>query len=256
MGARFLAGRNFSVEDTGATIIINQALAQLANVRDVNGSEEIFMNNKPARVVGIISDMNFTGFEQRVGPMAFTSKQITLTPYLLIKVSANSVQSTVAHIEDAWRSIEPGYPIRISFLDESFNQLYQQYGRLTKIFALFLACSLALAFIGLFSVASLTIQQRSKEIAIRKVLGASSTGVVQLLTQRFVLIVVIANGLAIPITIYLQNLWLSNFAFRVAFSALPFAVAMLGSMVLTIATVGLKSMRTAMAAPTRALKQE
>jgi len=255
MQAHILAGTNFSAVDTGTSVIINQNLASAAGIHTL-GENVVLMNGTRANVIGIVSNLNFYGFEQSVGPMAFTTKKITLTPYVLIRANTASLPNTIAAITNQWKSIEPGFPIRLQFMDDSFDQIYKGYNRLNQVFSLFLTCSIVLAFIGLFSIASLTILQRTKELAIRRVHGASSWQILRLVNRNFIAITILANFLSIPVTYLLAQKWLDHFAYRDQFHILPYIVAFVTSILITTITVSLQSLKAMHISPTKVLKQE
>ncbi len=256
LGAHILDGRNFSNIDTSRTIIINRTLASMANIKDVSEARSITIFGKPARIVGIVGDLNLYGFENAIGPMAFTTKAFTLKPFLLVKLNTPDPRNAISAIQNDWKSIEPGYPLRFQFLDQSFEQIFNGYERVNGIFNVFSLSAILLAFSGLFSLSSLVILQRSKEMAIRKVHGAPKWSILLLLNRNFVTLIVISNVLALPATYFLSQKWLNHFAYRINMSPTPFLITFAASVILTIATVSLQSLKVVSLPATRGLRQE
>lgn len=259
MGAHLISGRNFSsaFSDSLNAIIINRELADELGIRSTNDLVDIKYGGKPLKIIGIVDNINFYGFENKVAPMVFTTMNVSfINPFLLIKLNTNNISSTIHSIESKWQNIEPGYPLQYKFLDQTFQQIYDNYERLNKIFAYFSVCALLIALIGLFALAKLMAVQRSKEVAIRKVLGASLNDILRLLNKTFLKLIVIANLFAVPITFLLARNWLNNFAYRINIPITPFVIAAIILLVLTVFTVSIQALKTASLNPVEKLKEE
>jgi len=258
MEAHFISGRNFTKAlDSGSSnsIIINSTMAQMTGITDLNKIGNVQVFGQTAQVIGIVADMNFYGFETKIPPMVFTTKPFTLTPFLLVKLSSDRIDKTLLNIQKEWKSIEPGYPLRYEFFDQSFQELYTSYERLEKIIRYITIFSIILALIGLFSFNSLIIIQRSKEITIRKVLGASPQNILVLLNTKFFRLLVLANLIALPLAILISQYWLNNFAFRIKNEASPYLIAALLSILLTVLIITLQSLRIVTKTSYRELSQ-
>lgn len=258
MGAKIINGRNFSTSlgDSLNSLIINQTLANKLGIRNANELDEVKVFRKNARIIGIVNDMNFYGFENKIPPMAFTTKKITLTPFILLKLNAKEIGTTIEGIKKQWKGIEPEYPLRYKFFDQSFQEVFDNYETINKIFTYFTICALFIAMVGLFSITALITFQRSKEIAIRKVLGASVKDILKLINKKFVELTLIANMLAWPIIYLLSEKWLDNFAYRIKIPLIPFVFATIISLSLTVFIVSIQSFGIALLNPTTKLKQE
>lgn len=259
VGAHLISGRNFSsaFADSLNAIIINHELADELGIKSINDLVDIKYGGKSLKIIGIVDNINFYGFENKVAPMVFTTMNVSfIKPFLLIKLNTNNISSTIHSIENKWQNIEPGYPLQYKFLDQTFQQIYDNYERLNKIFTYFSVCALLIALIGLFALAKLMTVQRSKEVAIRKVLGASMREILSLLNKSFLKLIVIANLLAWPITFLLAKNWLNNFAYRINIPVTPFVIALIILLLLTIFTVSIQALKTASLNPVDKLKDE
>ena len=174
---------------------------------------------------------------------------------VVLKVSGANIQQTLNQVKEVWQSVEP-FPFQYTWLDQSFANVYIQYVRLDKLFNIFTYVTLSIAILGLFALAAFTVQERTKEIGVRKVLGAETKDILRMLNKSFLILVVVANVIAIPIAYILSNNWLSGFAYRTNITVWPFVIATAISIVVTIITVSIQSYQTAKAKPVDALKYE
>ncbi|MEJ2636783.1 MAG: hypothetical protein P8184_16015, partial [Calditrichia bacterium] len=207
------------------------------------------------RIIGVIKDFNFSSLHSKIGPLAiyFDPREIQ---YLLIKLAPGNLSASVKSIESDWSRIAPGFPFEFNFLDDQINKMYlaeQQVGKVINSFsflALFIAC------LGLFGLASFTAEQRTKEIGIRKVLGASVPGTVMLLAKEFTRYVLYANLIAWPVAWYVMNRWLQNFAYRIDIGWWVFALAGGLALLIAILTVSAQAIKAALANPVESLRYE
>ena len=176
--------------------------------------------------------------------------------YVSVRIQPDDVAGTLAFLEKQWKAFEPGYPYRYFFLDEDFRRLYEQEQRLGQIFGYFTLLAILVACLGLFGLASFITEQRTKEIGVRKVLGASAAGIVVMLSKEFTKLVLIASVVAFPIAYYLAKYLLQDFAYRVEISAGLFLAAGLAALVIAWATVSYQSIRAATSDPIKALRYE
>jgi putative ABC transport system permease protein len=173
-----------------------------------------------------------------------------------VKLDTEDLDNTLSFVLGIFKNIAPRTPFEYRFLDESFDQLYASEKRLGQAFTLFTFLALFIACIGLFGLVSYQIVQRTKEIGIRKVLGASSLTLVELLSKDFLKLVTIALILAIPIAWYAMHQWLNNFAYRIEIHWWVFLLVALPALCIPLFTVGVQSLRAALANPIEALKEE
>jgi putative ABC transport system permease protein len=174
---------------------------------------------------------------------------------LSIKIEPNDVSSTLARLEETWSKLSPSFPFEYSFLDESINRMYQAEEKTERIIGTFSMLAILIACLGLFGLASYATEQRTKEVGIRKVLGASVSEIIGLLSNDFVKLVLVANLLAWPIAYFAMNKWLQDFAYRVEIGWWVFALAG-GLCCATLLTVSTQAIKAALANPVEALRYE
>jgi putative ABC transport system permease protein len=202
----------------------------------------------------VVRDFHFASLKNAIEPMV-----IAIRPWrgtFAIKIAVNEVQQSLAVIEKHWNNISPAYPFNFLFLDESFYSLYQQEQKESRIFTIFAFISIFIACLGLFGLAAFSAEQRTKELGIRKVLGASVSGLAGLLSKDFVQLVLIANLIAWPIGYFAMNKWLQNFAYRIDMSWWVFALAGGLALVIALLTVSTQAIKAALANPVESLRYE
>ena len=256
------AGRNYRTDqgsDRTAAFILNEAAVEkigLPSAEEAVG-RRINYGGRDARIVGILKDFNFESLHQDVQPMVvFIPRDSTNYNYMSVKINSGDVPAAIAHIESIWKKFMPQFPFDYRFLDDDFAQLYEAEQRQGRVFIGFAMLAILVACLGLFGLTAFVAQQRVKEIGIRKVLGATTTGIVGLLSKDFMKLVFIALILASPIAWYLMNGWLENFAYRVDIQWWVFALAGLAAVGVAFFTVSFQSVKAAMADPVESLRSE
>jgi len=256
LGIKLVEGRNFSYDmsdDTaGKTIIINQTLAKKLNLKNPIGAR--ITNGGIFTVVGVVQDFNFESMHQQIDPLAL---HFGLSPSMVsIKVRGADMKNTLQSITATWKQFAPDQPIRYTFMDESFANMYADVTRMGNIFTTFAILAIIIACLGLFALSAFMAEQRSREIGIRKVLGASVSGITALLSLDFVKLVALAILIASPIAWWAMNKWLQGFAYAVPLQWWIFAVAGLGALLIALMTVSFQSIKAALMNPVRSLKAE
>lgn len=205
-------------------------------------------------VVGVINDFNFQSLRNEVEPLIIhLADWGNLMP---IRLNPGNVQDKIKDIEAAWNKAVPGEPFDYTFLDENFKTQFSTEQRLGKIFIIFTSLTIFIACLGLFGLATFIAEQRSKEIGIRKAMGANVSGIVILLSKEFTKLVFIAFILAVPAVLYLMNWWLESFAYKTDIGILSFVAGGGISLAISWLTVSYQSFRAAIANPTKALRYE
>jgi putative ABC transport system permease protein len=255
MGMRIVKGRNFSIDmpTDSKVAIINQTLANQLGLTDPIG-KRIMNGNQTFTVIGIVEDFNYESLKQEIGGMCLV---LGNSPNIVsVKVNTSDMSRTIHTITGVWSRFSPNQPIRYTFLDESFARMYADVQRMGKIFSTFALLAVIIACMGLFALSSFMIVQRTKEIGIRKVLGASISSVVSILSKDFLMLVAVSNIIAWPVAYYFMNKWLQDFAYRIQISWWMFVLA--GSLTLLIAlvTVSWQAIKVATANPVEALRYE
>ncbi|MGC4023089.1 MAG: ABC transporter permease [Cyclobacteriaceae bacterium] len=254
MGMKIVAGRNFSPEmaSDSSGIIINQTMAKKLGLQDPIGKR--VQNWRSWNVIGVVEDFNFESLRSEVGPLCFL---IGNSPSIIsVKLNAKNASSVLPQIESTWKKIAPHQPIRYTFLDESFERMYDDVKRMGSIFTSFAVLAIIVACLGLFALSSFMVEQRGKEISIRLILGASLKSIFNLLTVNFLKLVVISLFIAAPIAWYLMDQWLMDFTYRTKITLDIFLLT--GTIAITIAllTISYQSVKAALVKPISKLKSE
>jgi putative ABC transport system permease protein len=261
MGMEIVKGRNFSREfgSDSTAIIINEKTAQILDFKDPIGQK--IYTNAPGQntqtvltVIGVVKNFNFESLRKNIGPLSFSLGRARGST--AFKVSTTDIQTLVKQVEAKWKAMAPGLAFRYRFLDEAFDNMYrdeQQVGRLALGFGII---AIVIACLGLFGLATFMAEQRTKEIGIRKVLGASVPRVVGLLSADFLKLVLIAFIIAVPVSWYFMNLWLKDFAYRIDIGWWVFALAGALALVIAMLTVSFQAIRAALMNPVTSLRTE
>jgi putative ABC transport system permease protein len=265
LGFKLAAGRFFSKEipsDTGA-LLINQTAMALMGWTELDGTQEVggFWNEDGSvtyrRVIGVIEDFNFESLKQSVRPLVVMNGSGNNFYEMAIRVSPGQVTEKIGQLEAIWKKHSGGAPFEFSFLDEDFNLLFQKEQKMSQIILIFTVLAIGIACLGLFGLAAYTTEQRSKEISIRKALGASMANLVTILSKDFTLLVVIAFVIAGPLSYFLlEKYWLQNFAYRTEIDLILVFLAGLFAIVIAWLTVSYQSFKTAASNPVDYLKNE
>ncbi|MEM9832314.1 MAG: ABC transporter permease [Bacteroidota bacterium] len=262
MGMNIAAGRNFSRDfatDSTAMIINEAAARYFFGEDDPLGQRLSTFSDDPGSfnsytVVGVVEDFHYSTLRQKIMPMVMAVGNSTSA--LSLRVQPQQMASTIATLEDQWNRFQPDLPFEYSFLDERFNSIYESDQKLGTIFTVFCSLAIFIACLGLFGLAAYTAEQRTKEIGIRKVLGASVSSLVISFSKDFTKLVIIALLVAIPIAYFLMNQWLADFEYRTSLGVSTFVIA--GGIALLIAwlTISFQSIRAAVANPVDSLRNE
>jgi putative ABC transport system permease protein len=175
---------------------------------------------------------------------------------LSIRIASDNIPQTMGLVEKKWKELDPNRPFRFLFLDDSFDSLYRQEDRLKTITFYFSFLAVLIGCLGLFGMASFTAEQRTKEIGIRKVLGASVPGIVRLLAKEFMLLVIAANLIALPVAYFAMNRWLQSFAYRMDIHPLIFVLSAALALIIALITVSYQAIRAALSNPVDSLRYE
>ncbi len=250
-------GRAFSREhqsDLSKTFIVNEEVAELMGKESVVGERFSFLGID-GQIVGVMKNFHFQSVRQVIEPLAIVVVPDRLQ-YMLIRLASGDVPSSLSAVENIWGRVIPDYPFDYRFMDENFDRMYRAESRIGTLLNYFTVLAVLIACLGLFGLASFTAEQRTKEIGIRKVLGASVSQVTFLLCREFFLLVLLANVLAWPLAYFGMKSWLENYAYRTSLGWMIFVAAMVLALVVALASVSFQALRAAVANPARALKYE
>lgn len=211
---------------------------------------------EPGRVIGVIEDFHFKHLHEKIGPLVLYLEPQYEGTFMAIKVKSNDLKAMVAAVESTWKTILPQYEFEYQFLDESFDKLFDQEKRLSQLFSLFSGLAIFISCLGLFGLASFTMEQSKKSVAVRKVLGASVTNIVVMMSKDFLKLVLLGMVLAGPIAYVAMNRWLAEFAYNVGFTWLVFLYATGVGLLVAFATVSYHSLKAATSNPVNSLKEQ
>ncbi|MNQ56842.1 Macrolide export ATP-binding/permease protein MacB [compost metagenome] len=261
LGAVLKSGRafsnaNFRADTTNVGAVVNEAMVKALGLKKPIGTV-YERGGTNYRIIGVVKDFNDRGFETEVKPSHFiVSQRWYQYGNLLLSIHAENPQETLKKITEEWTKIEPGLPVRSTWLDESFAKNMKDYQRQGVLMQVFSIATLCIALLGLFALATYNARVRTREIAVRRVLGASTSGILKLLNKEFVGLVAVANIIAFIIAYILMNKWLNGFAYRIEVPVLLFVLTGFLSLLLTILTVSWQAYKAAMTNPVDALKYE
>jgi len=251
-------GRNFSTKfstDKERGILLNEAAVKSIGWKKPLGQKFPIWPVKEGQVVGVVKDFNFLSLHRKIEPVALWLQPGEIN-YLSVKLKPENTYETLNFIENTMKKFSANYPFEYYFLDDSFNNMYEEEQKLGSIFGYVSVLAIFIACLGLFGLVSFTIEKRTKEIGIRKALGASITNIVFLFSKEFIKLVIIANIVAWPIAYYAMSTWLQNFEYRIHIGFMIFIVAALYAFAIVILTVGSQTMKIALANPVDSLRYE
>ncbi len=262
-GMEVLQGRDFSSDftaDASTAVLVNETLVKEMDWREPVG--HVFANfnthglNNPT-VIGVVKDFNFASLHEKVKPLVM-HLHATGWPikYIFVKVAPGDFTEALALLRNTWREIAPSTPFDYYFLDEDFDQQYRAEERWAQIVVYATLFAITIACIGLFGLSAMAVTRRTKEIGIRKVLGASAFSVVRLLTNELVLLVALANLLAWPVAYLAMRQWLQDFAYRIDLSWWPFILSGILALFIALLTVSFQAVKAALANPVDSLRYE
>lgn len=264
LGMQLIAGRNFDLSitaDTSTSVIINEAMMRDFGWSADNAIGQVLKGYYEGRrsepvVIGVVHDFNFLSLHREVKPMMFHQFNGYLPFQFFVRLQPGKTTEAVASIQEAWTNLVPDFPFRYKFLDEKLARFYVAEARWSKIVGYAGALAIALACLGLFGLVALAALNRTKEIGIRKVLGATVAGITGLLARDFVKLVLIAFVIASPIAWWVMHQWLSDFAYHIDLHWWMFAAAGAAAVAVAFLTVSFQSIKAALANPARSLKSE
>jgi putative ABC transport system permease protein len=258
MGMNIVQGRNFSREfptDKTESFLVNEELARLMGHEDPIGKSFSFWDQK-GKIIGVIENFHFQPLRRKIEPLIIRWTQLDWTNFLFLRVAPEGISETIGTVQGTWQRLMPDAPFSYQFLDEDFAAMYRSEERTGTLLKIFTAMAILVACLGLFGLASYAAEQRTKEIGIRKVLGATVPGIVALMCREFLLLIGLANIIAWPVAYFAVKDWLDNFAYRTQIPAVFFIGALAASLVIGLMTVIYRAVRAASANPVEAIKHE
>jgi len=252
-------GRNFSKDfpsDSSRSVIVNESFVKKAGWKDPIGQQFSFDENKKYQVVGVVKDYHFNPLNQEIVPEVFTMRPQSEYGMAYIKIKPNSESASLQHIEKVFKKLFPLSPFSFIFKDEQNLQNYEAEAKWKQIILFGAILTIFISCIGLFGLSVLSAEKRTKEIGIRKVLGATVGIVVTILSKDFLKLVVIALLIAMPLAWFAANKWLQNYPYRITLSWWMFTIAGLLVMFIALTTVSFQAIKAAIANPVKSLRTE
>jgi putative ABC transport system permease protein len=265
LGIKPLAGRLFSKEfpsDTSSRIILNEeAIKQIGfkSPQEAIGGKVFFDwrgQNYSWTIIGVVKDFHFQDLHVPIAPYAFQLNNQPNYNYLIIHAKATDLSALLKSIQSGWHKLNPNEPFEYSFLDQDFQKNYEAESRLSAIIGYFTFIAILISCLGLFGLATFSAEQRIKEIGVRKVLGASVTNIVTLLSKDFLKLVFISIIIASPVAWWVMNKWLLDFAYRTNISWTVFAITTIVALLIALITISFQAIRAAIANPVKSLRAE
>ncbi|WP_313268273.1 ABC transporter permease [Sphingobacterium sp.] len=255
MNIQFLEGKNFSgLPADSSGYIINETLAKQMGLTPPYTGSSMSFHDFPGQIIGVVKDFHFTSIKDKIGPMVFWTRWGASTLY--VKTSTTKAPDAIKALEKIYNRYPSDAPFSYTFVDQQFDNLYKSERRTGVLFNIFAGIAIFISALGLFALATHEAQMRVKEIGIRKVLGASTFGVVRLLGKNFVILVAIAILIASPIAVYLMKQWLSNFAYKTDLDVQTFVFGGILALLIAIFTVSYQAVRAALSNPVDSLRDE
>jgi putative ABC transport system permease protein len=267
MKMQLIAGRDFQQSDFALMdtadnsanfqqpYIINESLAKKIGWTAEQSIGKILDKGVTGPVVGVVKDFNFSSLHDPIGPLViFLGRNFSRT--FMIRIAGSDMKGTLGRLEMVWKQRVPDRPFSYHFLDEDYNKLYQAEQRTSALFSVAAGLAIILACLGLFGLAAFTTVQRTKEIGIRRILGAKVSSITMLISSNFLKLIGIAIFIAAPLAWWAANKWLQDFAFRIPVQWYVFVIAAIATILIALCTVGFHSVKAALTNPVKSLRTE
>jgi predicted permease len=256
---QFVAGRPYYPSDTVREFVVNETLLHklgIRNPQEALGKELNFWDGrKRAKIVGVVRDFNSYSLRKPMAPVVLSTwKEVYQT--IGIKIKPGTEKQVLPFIEKLWNATYPDYVYEYQFLDETIANYYKQEAQLSMLYKIFAAIAIFISCLGLYGLVSFMAAQRTKEVGIRKVLGASVANIIYLFSKEFTLLILLAFLIAGPVAYYIMNKWLQDYSYRIEITAWIFLLAIAGSIIVAWITVGHRAIKAAVANPVKSLRTE
>jgi len=255
MGLQMMEGRGFSRDfgSDSSKVIFNEAAIAAMGLKHPIGKMVSLWGDKK-EIIGVVKDYHFESLYKKVGPAFLTCSQTNSN--VLVKIKAGMEKESISRIEDVYKKFNDRLSFDYKFLDDDYQALYSSEQRVAVLSRYFAGIAIIISCLGLFGLAAFTAQRRQKEIGIRKVVGASVSNVVMMLSKDFLKLVLVAVLIAFPLTWWMMNKWLQGFAYRIHINASIFLMAGVAIIFITLLTISFQSVKAALANPVRSLRTE
>ena len=262
LGIKMAAGRNFSKDmaTDSTAVVINEAFAKQLDYADplnqplYTPADQMITKTTKYHIIGVVKDFNFKSLRSNVTPMIFNLNQNINN--LSVRINSADIPSLMAKIKGKWKGLSPNRQFSYSFLDDNFDAIYRSEERMGAISIAFTTLAIIIACLGLFGLAAYAAEQRTKEIGIRKVLGANVSGIVNMLSKDFIKLVLIAIVIAVPVAWWAMHGWLQGFAYKQNIQWWVPALASFSAILIAFLTISFQSIKAALTNPVESLRSE
>lgn len=261
-GIEMREGRGFSKDNTtdnGSAFIINESLAKELRLKETIGTKaghDWDHNDSLGTIIGVVKDFNFNSLHYKVNTLALSQHPEWGFEELSVKIEKGRTEEGIATVKKVWDELVPSYPFDYTFLDAHFEEVYRSDNQMSAVVAIMAGLSILISCIGLFGLAAITIEKKTKEIGVRKVLGATESQITILLSRNFAMLIIIAFVIVSPVTYYALHRWLEGFAYRININLLVFVSGGILALVIGLLTISYHTIRSARANPVKALRYE
>jgi predicted permease len=257
-GLQFDAGHAYAVSDTMTDVVINETLVNklgLKNANDAIGKQIKLGGGKWNNIVGVVKDFKTNSLREETKPVLLATRN-KYYGSMAVKIHSPNLAQTKDAVLKTWDKFNPEFAPISFFLDDSINDFYKQEDQLSLLYKIFAGIAIFISCLGLYGLVSFMAAQRTKEVGIRKVLGASVANIIYLFSKEFTILILVAFAVAVPVAYYMMSNWLNNFAYRINITIWVFVLAVVASVVIAWITVGYKAIKAAVANPAKSLRTE
>ena len=257
-GLHFVAGKMYERSDTAREVIINETLSKklgVPNPSEIIGKDIRLGRTNWKKIVGVVKDFNSNSLREDIKPLMIFER-IDRYSVTGVRIASLHISETQAAVESAWNEFYPRYAFTTSYMDQKIAEFYKQEEQLSLLYKIFAGIAIFISCLGLYGLVSFMAVQKTKEIGIRKLLGASVQSIIYLFSKEFIFLIIIGFLVAAPVAYFLMNSWLQNFVFKISISPVIFIIAIVSSLVIAALTVGYKSVKAAISNPVESLKSE
>ena len=252
---QMIGGRWFDGDADMQNVILNETAIRELGIHEPHIGQRFDMMGMNGNIIGIVKDFHFRSRHEKIAPLIFF-QQDRLNTHIAIKTHEGRSAEVVSALGAIWSDFFPNDPFEYNFVDDAFNYLYQSDIRTSRLLLTFSILAIVIAVLGLFGLSTFAIERRTKEIGIRKVLGASIANILNLLTREFLILVGVAFVIAAPLSLWAMSRWLENFAYRINITVWIFVAGAVATLVIALLAVGVQALRAALANPVKSIKSE
>jgi ABC-type antimicrobial peptide transport system permease subunit len=246
---------SLNIKEDAKNYILNETAVRQLNIHQPVIGQRFSLNGVDGIVIGVVKDFHHSSMHSKIEPVLIYNDP-GWQPYIFVKAQEGNTKQTLATIETIWHKFLPDEPFDYTFMDDTFNALYRSDLKTSKLIFVFSTITIIISALGLFGLAAFTAERKTKEIGIRKILGATVTSIMALLSEEFLVLVGIAIAIASPVAWWVMNRWLEDFAYRITISWWMFALAGFTALLIALVTVSFQAVKAAIANPVKSLRTE